>query len=92
MNGYVGAVIIAISFMGLMFGYVQENNKTSSAYQYAVSEMSQGNNKILISRTEMGREKYQEIYRMALENNYHITQISDDQAVLEKFTNAQNKK
>ena len=32
MNGYVGAVIIAISFMGLMFGYVQENNKTSSAY------------------------------------------------------------
>lgn len=40
----------------------------------------------------MGREKYQEIYRMALENNYHITQISDDEAVLEKFTNAQNKK
>ena len=92
MNGYVAAVILLICWSGLFFCYSQENNQISSSYQRAVSEMSQGHDKILISRKDMKREKYQEVYRIALENNYRITQISDNEAILEKSTKSQSEK
>ena len=92
MNGYVAAVILIISYFLLMFTYSQENNQISSSYQHAISEISQGHDKILISRKDMKIEKYQEVYRIALENNYRIIQISDREAILEKSTNSQSEK
>ena len=81
---YLGPLIIAIIGFCFLSSLSNGYKENASSYQHAMTEISQGNKTIVISRKDMGTENYHKIYATAIQNNYHITQVDERQAVLEK--------